>query len=178
MILNISEEFSEDVFNKFVESINILGEENLTIYLSSRGGDYFYSQAMLNIINSNEFVNRITLIGYNLLASSAFELFFLAKCKKELIGGTIGMYHQSSVAIEHDEFGQPVDDEDRVKDDFLKIYCRTQTEMVCKFLKMNDDLINNIRQKRDVWFTFIEMQTFLLNTQSGNNQNHFTYRGY
>lgn len=175
MICNISEEFTKELLDRFCETLNNLGaKEKLTILLNSRGGEYPFAQAMLELINSESYVNRITLVGFNVLASSAFELFFLAKCDRKLIDGTIGMYHQSTISVEIGENLQPVDNEDWVRTDYLQNFSRKQTDFVCHLLgfdKVIKDKIRDKNKKTDVWFTVKEMNDFLKKSNIYNKNN-------
>lgn len=160
MILKLSGDINEEMLDQLIEAYNSLPEnEDMNIYLKSRGGEYGFMEAMLDIINCNlgkTFLNAAFEIG-----SCAFELFFKANCKKYLIGGCVGMYHQSSINIERNEFGKPKDTEDVVREDYIVNFARKTTTELCNNLGMTKHEIERIDNGENVWFTVERMREFL-----------------
>jgi len=67
-----NENFYKDFLEKLTKAINESNpEEVIEIYLHSNGGSTAIKEAVTNIINTNP--EKFTLVGYEYLASSAFN---------------------------------------------------------------------------------------------------------
>ena len=101
-LLYHNEAFESKMLESLIQSINdSKKEEKIEIYLFSKGGKCSIESAMTHIINSNP--EKFKIIGYEYLASAAFNLFVKAKCEKELLDGTIGMYHLAVISLDYND---------------------------------------------------------------------------
>lgn len=101
------ENFDKDFIEKLAKAINESNpEEVIEMYLHSNGGSTAIKEAVTDIINANP--EKFTLVGYEYLASSAFNLFIKAKCRKKLLPGTIGMYHLATNTLDFNDRMKPV----------------------------------------------------------------------
>ena len=163
MILKISEKISEETLEKLIAFYNEfnskkMSDSEVTIYLLSGGGDCWAAEAMLDLINENS--GSTTLIGYGRLSSSAFQIFFTSKCKKKLIGGCYGMYHQSTFSVDINEFGN-LDREDECKKQYMMNYMWNRTHSLSKQLQFTEKEMEDISKGLDVYFSPERMQEFL-----------------
>ena len=85
----LGNDFNEDVAKSLLEKIEASNE--LTIYLSSNGGQCYASEAMLDALNENHKRINIKVVGD--LTSNAFWIFFNFKGKREILGHSTGIYH-------------------------------------------------------------------------------------
>lgn len=162
MILKLEGEINDDMLDKLIDAYNILPDgDNIDIYFSSMGGDERIMSVILHLINLN--CDKTVLYAYDTIASSAFELFFMVNCKKQYIGGVIGMYHMASASLDYNENGQPKTKYDFVVCDYLKYYCRENTVKLCDFLKLTESENNEIFSNEGIqlWFTTERMNEFL-----------------
>jgi hypothetical protein len=162
MFINISDEINDEKLDKLIDAYNALPENDiLHIYLNSNGGEYPALQAMSHIINLN--AKRTILYAYNYIASCAFELFFNAKCKKRLIDGCLGSYHQSRVSFSKNEALKHCDVDDDIRADYMVNYQRKKTDDLCKRLHMTEAEENKIKTTNDgAGFTLKRMKEFLM----------------
>jgi hypothetical protein len=143
--------FDKEMLEKIFDAYNSQ-HKNIHIYLSSDGGSAWILDLMVEIINIDP--DRFTLTGYNELSSSAFEFYIKAKCSKELLPGTIGMYHQSTREIHINDKGKPAYNSDAA---FLKrkknIFWPTLMEFIdkCELTKKEK---NKIKKGDDVYFQY------------------------
>lgn len=160
MILKLTGDINEEMLDKVIEAYNDLPEDGiLYIYLRSRGGDFLFMQPILNIINLK--ANNTRLIGFCELGSCAFELFFRAACKKYLLNGCIGMYHQSTFPIETNERNKPHDAEDKIRYDYMENFARNNTMSLCDDLHFTKYEIERIDEGVDYWFSVDRMNEFM-----------------
>jgi hypothetical protein len=120
-------------------------------------------EAILDIVNRRK--SKTTIIAYGCIASAAFELFFSSKCHKEIIGGCIGMYHQSKIDVTVNE-KRKVCLEDRVRISHMDTYMANRTKELCLALKMSKDEIAKIEEGEDLWFGVNRMNEFVKNIKS------------
>lgn len=100
MIIDITGAITQEAFGRIVDSYNELQQEDfIDIYLNSTGGETDFGDAILDIINKNSGVTTLT--AYGKICSSAFDIFYKAKCSKRLLDGTIGMAHLSRIEMEN-----------------------------------------------------------------------------
>lgn len=158
MILKLNENISDETVDKVVSFYNNT-QEKAVIYFSSSGGNYFAMETIVDLINSHKEIT--TIIGYGLLGSSAFELFFTVECEKRIIGGCNGMYHQSYIAIEMSEKWKPVYVEGKAKEKYLKGYMNQQTTLLCEKLGFTKKEKLEITKGNDLYFQPERMKEFL-----------------
>lgn len=162
MILKINEKISEETVDKLVSFYNGFdpktGEKAL-IYFASRGGGYSAMEAMIDLINI--YAEHTIIVGYYMLASCGFELFFKVKCKKQFAGGCMGMYHQSCIGVDMNENWKPEYKEDEAKEKYMKGFMKPQTLSLCSELKFTEKELSEIKKGNDVWFQPERMNEFL-----------------
>lgn len=92
MIINIDGEINSELVDTIVDVYNKLEEEEkLTILLRSNGGENDATSAILHVIH--EHASATNIVGYGGLLSNGFRLFFEAKCSKQVLHDTHGMFH-------------------------------------------------------------------------------------
>lgn len=98
--LYLNGEMNDEMIDSFLNFYNSLNSETdeMIIYLNSEGGLYCSAQIMLDIINHSKI--KITLIAVEHIMSSAFLLFYLARCNKILMSNCYGCVHTISSTFE------------------------------------------------------------------------------
>lgn len=161
-ILKVSERISEETVDKFVSFLNqrqnIAQNSKSIIYFQSRGGLCSCVDVIQDLLSRHK--DDVTLIGYGQLCSCAFDLFFLAACDTQLLPGTTGMMHQSSIEVEMNESFNPNYTEDKAKKRFMVGYMATQTLSIINYLDFNKKERDGIKKGNDVWFSQERMQEF------------------
>jgi ATP-dependent protease ClpP protease subunit len=161
MVHKIYDHITPQTLDNLIEVYNnATKKDEIIIYLNSPGGDYNSMEAILDLINTNSSIT--TLIGYGCLFSSAFELFFSVTCKKRLLGGCNGMYHQSVIDITVNEQWKTEFQSDKSKKLYMTGYMRSKTLETCNRLKMSDIEIKSIKNGKDLYFDPIRMHNFLV----------------
>ena len=160
MVIILDDEgFETQMLNKIADFFNEKSQEHLTIYLHSDGGRIAILDAILDLINSNP--ERFTLIGFNKLASCAFELYIKANCNKRLLNGTFGMYHLGYGSVNYNEKMQAVTrfDDALIKRKTELYYPQTKQFMSqCEFTAEEEQVV---AEGKDLWIQtdrFIEME--------------------
>lgn len=160
MTITISGTIEDSTIEKLIEAYNNLKvEDELYIYLNSRGGTYSAAEAIIHLINRK--ANRTSLFAFGQLHSCAFEIFFLAKCKKEIIGNCLGMYHQSTTKVIIDENNKTPYTEDKAVVINQTKHMKKTTLRVCEHVGMTDKEISQISKGKDVYFQPDRLREFL-----------------
>ncbi len=136
------------------------------MYLNSSGGMVKFAEAILDILNKNK--DRLVLTGFGELSSCAFDVFFNAECKKELLGAVIGMYHQSNIKVHYDERGKIQADYDKMMMLVGKTEYRAVTKKTCRITGMNRKELAQITQGDDVYFSPVRMREMLAHVENKN----------
>ena len=88
-----NDEIDYELFEKIASFLDKYDEnEVLAIWLSSRGGDCSVTEAIRDLLESDE---RVVLIAYDMISSSALDLFLSTNCAKTLTDGTVACFHKS-----------------------------------------------------------------------------------
>ena len=146
-----NEYFEAPMLEKLAEACN-KPDEKISIYLNSRGGRVSILKAVLHIINSDP--ERFILVGYHNLSSCAFDLYMKAKCQKEILEGTIGMYHLTNTDITYTDKMKPAYDIDvAVIERKTKHYLPEIIQLMkdCEFTVKEQ---KKILQGKDLYFQF------------------------
>ena len=151
----------EKLLEKFIEDWNNSGNTFKDIYIDSEGGLYSIFQIILDIINSTP--SKCHLIACGELQSAAFEMFYLAKCRKKITPFTFGMYHLATDEIETDEKGKPKSGYAKAKLDNLKA-TQKFTISFCRKIGMNTSEIKKMKNGEDVYFQADRLNYFLKQT--------------
>mgnify|MGYP003424260014 FL=1 len=87
---NINGEVDEAMLEKFINIHKESEGKEIVILFDSIGG---YSHIWQQIIEVIDDIENCTLIAWNEISSSAFDIFFLSKCKKKVVDSCVGMSH-------------------------------------------------------------------------------------
>ena len=88
-----NDEIDYELFEKIAAFLDKYDEnEVLAIWLCSKGGDCSVTEAIRDLLESDE---RVVLIAYDMISSSALDLFLSVNCAKTLTDGTIACFHKS-----------------------------------------------------------------------------------
>ena len=88
-----NDEIDYELFEKIASFLDKYDEnEVLAIWLSSRGGVCSVTEAIRDLLESDE---RVVLIAYDMISSSALDLFLSTNCAKTLTDGTVACFHKS-----------------------------------------------------------------------------------
>jgi len=158
--LNINGRIDNDVLNTLIELRNSLNSDDLIgIYLNSDGGSFEVMEAMIHHINLLK--SRVEIFAYGRICSAAFELFYSVTCKRHLIGGVVGMYHQSSSQVTINEQGKPEYYADIAKINYMKGYMKENTAAMCNSIGMSSKDKAKILKGQEVYFDNKQLQSFL-----------------
>jgi len=145
---------------KVTEIIKLYDEEEckIKIILNSHGGSYDAANLLLKTINENSW--RFEIVAVQQILSAAFTLFFEASCKKEIIKGCIGMWHQVKMTASILQNGKMKDKETLTS---LKHFEEVKGEDDQFMLKLGftEQEISDYHNGEDVWFTSSRMTEFL-----------------
>lgn len=133
-------------------------QQNITIHLSSCGGDVEAENAMLYIINSQP--ERFCVVANGEISSAAFGFFFRAECDKTILPGTIGMYHLSRRSVEISLSGKGFYDADKFHLKHFKTGLKEEL-IWCEGLGVSAKEIELIAKGHDVYFTTEQLKGFL-----------------
>jgi hypothetical protein len=149
---NLSGTIDDSILTRFLDFYNQNNQDEITIVIDSGGGRVACSNVILSIVNDNP--AKFTLLNIGSF-SSAFCIFYYAKCKKLLSKGSIGMIHMAMVkdviVDERGKYPYP-SDECNVKNAIAmsdKRWCR-------KF--MTEKEFSDYKKGKDVYFTFKRMK--------------------
>ena len=163
MIVSLDGDVEINMFNKLIDSYNENTDDQLHIYLNSRGGDVSIGFAIIDFINERK--DNIEIIGYGELLSMVFHIFFETTCKKRLIRNTIGMTHLSSCSYNLNSNKNMIDSSDKIYYANMK----ESDEEAFPFLEnlsLNKNELKSIKNGKDVYFNYKRMQE-LLKHQNG-----------
>lgn len=145
-------------FDLIAESIRSLEkEEYLNIYIYSYGGSISVSMAILHLINQNKDV--VHLLGGS-LNSAGFDLFFKAKCSKELLPYVDGMYHQTKISIDINEDNKPTYFVGIHNKKWIKSF-HEETIRVATVLGFTQSEIKRLKKGDEIFFMEDRMKEFI-----------------
>lgn len=152
MILNFEREpIENNLLTRLVDAVNSTNDR-IYVYISSNGGKTAIMQCIIDLIN--RYSDQFYLIGYDYLASAAFNLFITVKCEKTILPRTIGMYHLGRTEIDIDDRGRPFYLVDTyVKERCIKYDYPMDLEFIkkCGFTKTET---TNFKKNSDVYFQY------------------------
>lgn len=153
MILNLSGEMNNEMFNTLVGGLND-ADGYLSIYLSSTGGETDIALAMVDLIN--RYAKAIDITFYGEVYSAGMFVFLKVNCKKNLLEDARGMFHFAYQDITINEGGKPSDPEDIfLMKEMKKVRARTLDYL--KSTKLNEKEFNSIKKGNDVFFSYERM---------------------
>lgn len=115
---------------------------------------------ILDILEQFGFNTEI--VGFGRICSTAFDLFFSAKCEKRLLDGTVGMYHQAVTKVDMNERWRLVYKEDEAKKPWMRKHMGSISTALCDKLGFTVKDKKKINRGDDVWFQPGQMKQFLI----------------
>lgn len=157
----INGKIDDELVRNFITFFDVIPQdENILIYLSSQGGSETGSSILIDIINSAP--ERFEIFALKKIFSAAFDLFFLATCKRRIDSKTVGMCHLSYIQCEMMKMGLPYYDQDKA---WLKGYPvrKQEAQSMLNSLKVPLNQQKKILNGQDVYFQPAELSFFLRN---------------
>lgn len=145
----IQENFSQELAEKFTAFVNE-NEGQITVYLSSDGGEIVPSQMIEATINDDS--SRFKLVALGCISSCAFWLFFSAKCQKTMMPDTAGIYHLAGFHCRVMSNGKLGTGVEKLALKSIKETHPDELEF-CKEIGMNGKEIRSFSKGEDVFFT-------------------------
>lgn len=142
----ISGEISTETLEKFTDEVNnAVEKENITVYLSSTGGNLDLVPVFRDIIEKHQ----MKLVSFEVIYSAALTLFLTTKTPRKVLEGTTGLFH--SVLINNttiDKNGKPT-----APKDLLKVWKNTNDEGYLPHLfGMTKKDLKKMRKGKDFYF--------------------------
>lgn len=160
MILLLDGPVDGELTNKIIKFYNELpAESSATIYLQSNGGMLYQEQVIVSLLN--KYKSRTTLIGCGNLFSAAFSIFFSAECAKQLLPGTTGMYHFTTIEVRINQKLSCDYTEDIAKRKFMSGWIRENFKDFMKQLPFTKEEREKMLKGKDVYFQPDRMNVFL-----------------
>lgn len=162
MILHINGKVNDEMLDKFIDAYNQNADEYI-IYFNSTGGFYEKGKCIIDLINKN--ASKTKLIAYFNISSSAFEIFFRAKCEREILNCAIGMYHLGTLEFDYNVNGKlayhcgVAQRKDMIENTY------PETIAFCKQLGFTQSELRKFNKGEDVYFLSSRLQEFLNNTK-------------
>ena len=155
----IGDTLNDEAAEKFTSFISSNPEEDLTIYISSPGGNVDAMGVLLHAINKN--AHRIILVATGAIYSCAFILFYSVKCEREILEGASGLYHYlGNTGMRFTAGGVPDNPTDRAKYKETKKDAKKEIDW-CKKLGMNKEEIEIIKRSDEAFFSNERLREFL-----------------
>lgn len=152
---------NEEFLSKITEIINATTPDEVTyFYFSSTGGNVPIALAAIDMINRCD--NPIGIIAYSELFSSAFHIFFKARCGKALIETCVGGIHQryGNIRVNSDGKIKPEDDsvgsfrkqgEKYAREDYVWL----------KGLGLTEEELEDFKRGKDLFFNYNQLSKIL-----------------
>ncbi len=143
-------------FDKVADALDNY-DDSLRIYLFSNGGSISVSLALLDLVNKNR--EKVIIYGGS-INSACFDLFFKAKCSKYIMPMADGMYHQTKMAIDINEDGNPTYFHGAHNKKWLK-RLHEETIMFATALKFTPAEIKSLKKGDELYFMEERLYQFL-----------------
>lgn len=147
-----NDEIDYELFEKIASFLDKYDEnEVLAIWLSSRGGACSVTEAIRDLLESDE---RVVLIAYDMISSSALDLFLSTNCAKTLTDGTVACFHKSfypTVKVIKDSRTPMFGRQESIVGEIYRSESDTD-EHVKKFL--SDEEIELYEKGEDIWLNY------------------------
>lgn len=147
-----NDEIDYELFEKIASFLDKYDEnEVLAIWLSSRGGDCSVTEAIRDLLESDE---RVVLVAYDMISSSALDLFLSTNCAKTLTDGTVACFHKSfypTVKVIKDSRTPMFGRQESLVGEIYRSESDTD-EHVKKFL--SDEEIELYEKGEDIWLNY------------------------
>lgn len=147
-----NDEIDYELFEKIASFLDKYDEnEVLAIWLSSRGGDCSVTEAIRDLLESDE---RVVLVAYDMISSSALDLFLSTNCAKTLTDGTVACFHKSfypNVKVIKDSRIPMFGRQESLVGEIYRSESDTD-EHVKKFL--SDEELESYEKGEDIWLNY------------------------
>ena len=147
-----NDEIDYELFEKIASFLDKYDEnEVLAIWLSSRGGDCSITEAIRDLLESDE---RVVLVAFDMISSSALDLFLSTNCAKTLTDGTVACFHKSfypTVKVIKDSRTPMFGRQESIVGEIYRSESDTD-EHVKKFL--SDEEIELYEKGEDIWLNY------------------------
>jgi len=166
MIIHINEALLPELVTSLAQAYNNLDildggrMEDLVIYMCTPGGSNWATAAIIDMINEHK--DHTILKAYGEVTSNGIKVLFSAKCRKEILPESIGMYHLTS------NTGIPTFEGNTQHNNEYGVFMMEQTnnfgylEEVNKLVKFTKDELKRIKLNYDVWFNYDRLQEMLV----------------
>lgn len=144
-------DIDKDFQSKIAEILNT-GEDKIIIYFSSDGGCVNIADTIADMFNLNK--ERVILIAYDCLNSSAFRLFMKVQCFKRIMPETYGMYRLPRLTLEINLNGKGYSELSRF---LLETKMPKEVEIEMERVKkwgFNDEELDKFKNGEDVFITY------------------------
>lgn len=170
MILNLSGEIDQALFDKLVDALNLLEDKKLlTVYFNSSGGSVDWMEAIIDVINQNQ--EKMQLIAFGEINSAAFDIFFRSKCDREILPETIGICHFSGAKVHMIDNKTPRNATSRSWVQWSEMFLESCVQF-CKALGFTDNEINRMKKGEDLFFHTKRLIEFLNNSNIGKHNEY------
>lgn len=157
-ILYLSGTMDEEMIEKLIQASNSNEGGVLTIYLTSTGGISYISDMLTDIVNSQPSIFALVAAGE--ISSAAFNFFMKARCHREVLPGTYGMFHLTRIKVDVADGGMGYYEEDKFH---LKEFSRPKKDALewCESIGMNAEEIENVANTNEQYFGRERLEYFL-----------------
>lgn len=162
MLYRLDTSIDDKTLDELINVVNALDvNETLTLYIKGDGGETAVSNAIINILSNLSKTNNVVLVGYEMMCSSHFNIFFETLCsEKILLSDTKGMCHKPFWNIRVSENAQ-------IKNDLFEHFkkavmeeCRTFTDLT-KVVKFTKEELRELRNNKDIYILPNRMKEML-----------------
>lgn len=162
MLYRLDTSIDDKTLDELINVVNALDvNETLTLYIKGDGGETAVSNAIINILSNLSKTNNVILVGYEMMCSSHFNIFFETLCsEKILLSDTKGMCHKPFWNIRVSENAQ-------IKNDLFEHFkkavmeeCRTFTDLT-KVVKFTKEELRELRNNKDIYILPNRMKEML-----------------
>lgn len=162
MLYRLDTSIDDKTLDELINVVNALDvNETLTLYIKGDGGETAVSNAIINILSNLSKTNNVILVGYEMMCSSHFNIFFETFCsEKILLSDTKGMCHKPFWNIRVSENAQ-------IKNDLFEHFkkavmeeCRTFTDLT-KVVKFTKEELRELRNNKDIYILPNRMKEML-----------------
>lgn len=162
MLYRLDTVIDDKTLDELINVINSLTPfETFTLYIKGEGGETAVSHAIINILSDLRLTNNVVLVGYEMMCSAHFNIFFETLCsEKILLSDTKGMCHKPFWNIRVSENAQ-------IKNDLFEHFkkavmeeCTTFTDLT-KVIKFTKQELKELRNNRDIYILPSRMKEML-----------------
>lgn len=160
-IIRIEGELILEVYEKFIDSFNKIPlDRNITVYISSEGGDLWIGEEILDVLNTHK--DNIELVVSAQVSSGAFEVAYKFKGKKRVLPGSMSVLHLYTDTFKYRELLKKNSYARWSKDVCLVRVIKEFNKMIETFL--TKDEIKRINKGEDLYIHTDRLSEILMNT--------------